>query len=102
MYFVKMFRLSPHWGSIKTIKTNTCFSKIAKRIFVFIVSLNFYQSQKYFMQILPIDRCCFIKHYSAISSANTRCTYPKKLGFVSIFLWSPSENDNCKVRKYKL
>ena len=63
MYFVKMFRLSIPWGRSKTIKTNICFSKIAKIIFVFIVSLKFYQSEKYFMRILPIERrCCFIKH----------------------------------------
>ena len=30
--------------------------------FVFIISLSFYQKQKYLMQILPIERrCCFIK-----------------------------------------
>ena len=47
MYFVKMFSLSPPWGSSKAIKTNTlCFSKIAKIIFVFIVSLNFLSKSK--------------------------------------------------------
>ena len=44
MYFLKMTRLSPPWGSSKTIKTNNFFfSKITKIIFVFIISLNFYQ-----------------------------------------------------------
>ena len=63
MYFVKMIRLSPPWGSSQTIKTNIFFSKIAKIIFVFIISLNFYHIQKYLMQILPIERrCCFLKH----------------------------------------
>ena len=63
MYFVKMIRLSPPWGSCKTIKTNNFFSKIAKIMFVFIISLNFYHSQKYLLQILPIEkRCCFFKH----------------------------------------
>ena len=42
-----MIRLSPPWGGSKTIKTNNFFSKIAKIIFVFIISLNFYHSQKY-------------------------------------------------------
>ena len=60
-----MIRLSYLWGSSKTIKTNIYFSKIAKIIFFFfIISLNFYHSQKYHMQILPIERrCYFIKHY---------------------------------------
>ena len=57
-----MIRLSPQWGSSQTIKTNIFLSKIAKIIFVFIISLNFYHSQKYLMQILPIERRCFFKH----------------------------------------
>ena len=58
-----MIRLSPPWGSSKTIKTHNFFSKIAKIIFDFIISLNFYHSQKYPMQILPIERrYYFFKH----------------------------------------
>ena len=58
-----MIRLSPPWGGSKTIKNQQFFSKIAKTIVVFITSLNFYHSQKYLMQILPIGkRCCFFKH----------------------------------------
>ena len=45
MYFVKMIRLSPPWGSSQKIKTNICFEN-CKLIFVFIISLNFYHSQK--------------------------------------------------------
>ena len=41
-----MIRLIPPRGSSQKIKTNNFFSKIAKIIFVFIVSLNFYHSKK--------------------------------------------------------
>ena len=44
MYFVKMICFSPPYGSSKTIKTITFFPRIAKRIFVFIISLNFYHA----------------------------------------------------------
>ena len=35
-----MIRLSPPWGSSQKIKTNNFFAKIAKIIFVFIISLK--------------------------------------------------------------
>ena len=63
MHFVKMIRLSTPLGISKTIKTHKFRSKIAKRIVVFIISLNFYQSKNYLMQILPmVRRFWFMKH----------------------------------------
>ena len=82
MYFVKMIRLSPPWGSSKTIKTNNFFfSKIAKIIFVFIISLNFYHSQKYLMQILLIERRC---NFFRALALQIRGAPIKKRGFVPI------------------
>ena len=82
MYFVKMILLSPPWGSSQTIKTNNFFFENSEIIFVFIISLNFYHSQKYLMQILPIERrCCFFQALAL----QIRGAPIKKRGFVPIF-----------------
>ena len=81
MYFVKMICLSTPWGNSKTIKTNTFFSGIAKRILVFIISLNFYQSQKYLMQILIERRCLLLCKYAVHLSKTRVCRH---LSLISI------------------
>ena len=92
-----IIRFSPPLGSSKIIKTNIFFSKIAKIIFVFIIWLRFYNSQKYLMQILPNERRRFFYQALALQIR----VAPIKTQFFPIFL-SPSENDSCKARKYKL
>ena len=60
---LKWFAWVLHGEVVKQLKPTFFFSKIAKIIFDFIISLNFYHSQKYLMQILPIERrYYFFKH----------------------------------------
>ena len=101
MYFVKMIRLRPPWVSSKTIKTNNFFSENCKNNICFYYFVEFFiiDSQKYLMQILPIERRCFF--FQALT-LQIRGAAIKKRGFVPIFFESPSENHSCKARKYKL
>ena len=73
--------------------------KIAKIIFVFIISLNFYHSKKKPHANSPDQEKMLI--YQALA-LQIRGAPIKKRGFVPIFFSSPSENDSCKARKYKL
>ena len=74
------------------------FENCKKNIFFFFVE---FLSQSKILHANSPDREKMLFYQALAHPANTRCTY-KKRGFVPNFLGSPSENDSCEVRKYKL
>ena len=95
-----MIRLSPPWGSRKNNKNkHIFFFENCKKNISFYHFVDFLSKSKILHANSP-DRAKML-FYQALA-LQIRGAPIKKRGFVPIFLWSPSEHDSCKMRKYKL